>query len=320
MLNRGIRFALEQGRQGGLTVTKAGMWQQTIQQPVRCEGVGLHSGQPVAVWLRPAEPNTGVRFVKKTPAGDSWLQATIDEVSQTRLATSLGQGVSIVHTVEHLLAAISGMGIDNIVVELSASEIPIMDGSARPFVEAIVEAGIVRQSAPRSVMVITKAFEVRDGDGWISAEPASRLEIHNTVEYDHAAIGRQVFEYQDNGPASFAATLAPARTFGFLRDVEHLKASGYILGGSLENAVVVGPAGILNPEGLRWPDEFVRHKTLDLVGDLTLLGTALCGRITAFRAGHRLHAQFMTYLMAHPECRQMVGATQGAFEPAGAVS
>ncbi|MFZ5863587.1 MAG: UDP-3-O-acyl-N-acetylglucosamine deacetylase [Nitrospirota bacterium] len=301
-------------------MTKADVWQQTIQHPVRCEGVGLHSGQPVAVWLRPAEPNTGVRFVKKTPAGDSWLQASIEEVSQTRLATSLGQGGSIVHTVEHLLAAISGMGIDNIVVELSASEIPIMDGSAKPFVEAIVEAGVVRQPVARSVMVITRAFEVRDGDGWIAAEPASRLEIHNTVAYDHAVIGRQEFEYQDNGPTAFAVTLAPARTFGFLRDVEQLKASGYILGGSLDNAVVVGPAGILNPEGLRWPDEFVRHKTLDLVGDLMLLGTALCGRITAYKAGHRLHAQFMTYLMAHPECRRMIGVAQRAFEPAGAAS
>ncbi|MFZ5875915.1 MAG: UDP-3-O-acyl-N-acetylglucosamine deacetylase [Nitrospirota bacterium] len=301
-------------------MTKAGVWQQTIQHPVRCEGVGLHSGQPVSVWLHPADPDTGIRFVKKTATGDTWLHASIDEVSQTRLATSLGQGESIVHTVEHLLAAISGMGVDNIVVEVTASEIPIMDGSAKPFVEAIVEAGIVRQSAARSVMVITKAFEVRDGDGWIAAKPSSRLEIHNTVEYDHAAIGRQVFAYQDNGPADFAATLAPARTFGFLRDVEHLKAAGYILGGSLANAVVVGPSGVLNPEGLRWSDEFVRHKTLDLVGDLMLLGTALRGRITAYKAGHRLHAQFMSFLTAHPEYRQMVSAEQGAFEPAGALS
>ena len=301
-------------------MAKARVWQQTIQHSVRCEGVGLHSGQPVAVWLRPAEPNTGIRFMKNTPAGDLWLHASIDEVSQTRLATSLGQGESIVHTVEHLLAAVSGMGIDNIVVELSASEIPIMDGSARPFVEAIVEAGIVRQPVARSVMMITKAFEVRDGDGWITAEPSPRLEIHNTVEYDHAAIGRQVFEYHDNGPADFAVTLAPARTFGFLRDVEQLKAEGYILGGSLDNAVVVGPSGILNPEGLRWPDEFVRHKTLDLVGDLMLLGSAFCGRITAYKAGHRLHAQFMTFLMAHPECRRMSGVAREAFEPAGAVS
>lgn len=301
-------------------MAKAGVWQQTIQHSVRCEGVGLHSGQPVAMWLRPAEPNTGIRFLKNTSAGHLWLDASIDEVSQTRLATSLGQGESIVHTVEHLLAAVSGMGIDNIVVELCASEIPIMDGSARPFVEAIVEAGIVSQPVARSVMVITKAFEVRDGDGWIAVEPSPRLEIHNTVEYDHAAIGRQVFEYHDSGPADFAATLAPARTFGFLRDVEQLKAAGYILGGSLDNAVVVGPSGILNPEGLRWPDEVVRHKTLDLVGDLMLLGTALCGRITAFKAGHRLHAQFMTFLMAHPECRRMRGAAPKAFEPAGVLS
>lgn len=299
-------------------MAQAGVWQQTIQHPVVCEGIGLHSGQRVSLRLRPAEPNTGVRFLKKTPNGEQWLRARIDEVSQTRLATSLGQGESTIHTVEHLLAAVGGMEIDNLVVELSASEIPIMDGSARPFVAAIVEAGIVRQPVVRSVLTIAKAFEVREGDGWIAGEPASRLEIHNTVEYDHPAIGRQVFEYRDEGPAAFAATLAAARTFGFLRDVEQLKASGYIRGGSLDNAVVVGPAGVLNREGLRWPDEFVRHKTLDLLGDLMLLGAGVRGRITAHKAGHGLHAKFMSYLMAHPECWRMSVAAHEVVEPVGA--
>lgn len=297
--------------------------QQTIRRPVFCAGIGLHSGEPVSLWLRPAAPNSGITFVKQTPAGAISLEARVNQVSQTRLATSLGQGDRVVHTVEHLLAAVSGMRIDNLVVELNASEIPIMDGSSQPFVVAIEEAGVVQQRAPRSICTITRPFEVRDGDGWMAAAPAAGLEIHNTVEYDHPAIGRQVFEYRDDGPSVFAATLAGARTFGFVADVEHLKASGYIQGGSLDNAVVVGPRGVVNREGLRWPDEFVRHKTLDLLGDLTLLGWPLRGRISAHKAGHRLHAKFAAYLTSHPECWTVSQAAEAAvemFEPAGVLA
>jgi UDP-3-O-[3-hydroxymyristoyl] N-acetylglucosamine deacetylase len=295
------------------------MRQQTIRRPVFCEGIGLHSGQSASIWLRPSPPNSGITFVKHTPAGAVRLDARIDHVSQTRLATSLGQGDLVVHTVEHLLAAVSGLGIDNLVIELTSSEIPIMDGSAQPFVAAIAEAGVVQQSATRSVCVITRPFEVRDGDGWMAAVPAGRLEIHSTVEYDHPAIGRQVFDYRDDGPEVFAATLARARTFGFLQDVEQLKASGYIQGGSLDNAVVVGTSGVVNSEGLRWPDEFVRHKTLDLLGDLALFGGPLRGRITAYKAGHRLHAKFVAHLLAHPEYWTASQTAQPAveeFEPA----
>lgn len=291
--------------------------QQTIRRAVCCEGIGLHSGQPVSLWLRPAGPNTGIRFVKRTAGGEVWLDARIDQVSQTRLATSLGQGEVAVHTVEHLLAAVSGMGIDNVVIELNASEIPIMDGSAQPFVEAIADAGVVHQSEPRLVFSVVAPFEVRDGDGWLSVVPADSLEIHNTVEYDHPAIGRQVFEYRDEGPAAFATTLAGARTFGFLHDVERLKALGYIQGGNLNNAVVVGPSGVLNPEGLRWSDEFVRHKTLDLLGDLTLLRGGLRGRLTAYKAGHRLHTLFVSSLLAHRECWV---TTRGASEELASVA
>jgi UDP-3-O-[3-hydroxymyristoyl] N-acetylglucosamine deacetylase len=266
------------------------------------------------LWLRPAAPDSGIRFVKHTPSGTVSLAARIEEVSETRLATSLGQGDLAVHTVEHLLAAVSGMGIDNLIIELTASEIPIMDGSSLQFVAAIAEAGVIAQRATRTVCAITHSFEVREGDGWISASPASGLELHNTVEYDHPAIGRQVFEYRDDGPATFAATLAGARTFGFVEDVEQLKASGYIQGGSLHNAVVVGADGVVNREGLRWPDEFVRHKTLDLLGDLALLGRPLRGRITAYKAGHRLHAKFVTYLTSHPECWIDLRPTQTTVE------
>jgi UDP-3-O-[3-hydroxymyristoyl] N-acetylglucosamine deacetylase len=251
--------------------------------------------------MRPAEPNTGIRFLRRTPNGNVWIAARIGHVSGTTLATTLGRGEAVVHTVEHLLAALSGLRIDNLIVELDDAEIPIMDGSAQPFAAALGEAGIVPQAAARSVFVITQSFDVYDETGRISAAPAGRLEIHNTVEYDHPAIGRQVFEYIDEGASAFLFTLAGARTFGFLRDVERLKAAGLILGGTLDNAVVVGPEGVLNAEGLRWTDEFVRHKTLDLLGDLALLGGGLRGRLTAYKAGHALHSKFVAYLEAHPE-------------------
>lgn len=275
--------------------------QQTIGRVVSCDGIGLHSGRQVSIRLCPAEPNTGIRFLRRTQTGDLWIDARIGQVSGTTLATSLGRGEKVVHTVEHLLAAASGLRLDNLVVELDAEEIPIMDGSARPFAEALLGAGIVLQAVPRSVFVVTTPFEVCEGAGWISVVPASRLEVHNTVEYDHPVIGRQAFEYIDEGPSTFVETLAGARTFGFLRDVERLKADGLIQGGGLDNAVVVGANGVLNEEGLRWNDEFVRHKTLDLLGDLALLGGMMRGRITAFKAGHALHSKFVAYMAAHPE-------------------
>ncbi|MBI3607682.1 MAG: UDP-3-O-[3-hydroxymyristoyl] N-acetylglucosamine deacetylase [Nitrospirae bacterium] len=279
--------------------------QQTIGRVVSCEGIGLHSGRQVSIRLCPAEPNTGIRFLRRTQTGDVWIDARIGQVSGTTLATSLGRGEKVVHTVEHLLAAASGLRLDNLVVELDADEIPIMDGSARPFADALLGAGIASQAAPRSVFVVTAPFEVRDGAGWISVVPSSRLEVYNTVEYDHPAIGRQVFGYIDDGPSTFVESLAGARTFGFLRDVERLKAAGLIQGGSLDNAVVVGATGVLNEEGLRWDDEFVRHKTLDLLGDLALLGGTMRGRITAFKAGHGLHSKFVAYMTAHPEVWQV---------------
>ncbi len=300
----------------GLSATR----QHTIQRPAFCYGIGLHSGQPVSLWLRPAAADSGITFVKHTPSGTLSVQARIEHVSQTRLATSLSQGELVVHTVEHLLAAVSGMGIDNLIIELTGSEVPIMDGSSQPFVTAIAEAGVIPQRAARSVCAITSPFEVREGDGWISAVPAPVLEIHNTVQYDHPAIGRQVFEYREDGPPSFASTLAGARTFGFAENVEQLKASGYIKGGSLDNAVVVGADGVVNPEGLRWPDEFVRHKTLDLLGDLALLGRPLRGRIAAHKAGHRLHAKFVAFLTAHPECWTVSQSAQTEVEEAEATA
>ena len=280
-------------------------FQHTIRRAVACEGIGLHSGRRVSIRLQPAEPHTGVRFLRRTATGDVWIEARVDRVSGTTLATTLGRGATVVHTVEHLLAAVSGLRIDNLVVELDDEEIPIMDGSARPFVDVLRAAEVVSQAAPRSVFVVTGRFEVRDDTGWIAAEPAPRLEIHNTVEYDHPAVGRQVLEYVDEGPSSFIEQLAGARTFGFLRDVERLKAEGLIHGGSLENAVVVGPHGVINEEGLRWNDEFVRHKTLDLLGDLALLGGGVRGRITAFKAGHALHSKFVAHLATHPGMRTL---------------
>jgi len=280
--------------------------QQTIQTPVSCDGIGLHSGHPVSLRLFPAEIDSGIRFRVRTGArGFGEIEARIDLVRETAFATTIGRGSQFVQTVEHLLAAVSGLRIDNLLVELDAPEVPILDGSARPFAELLSRAGVKHQPAPRMAWNVTKSFTVRDETGWIEATPAPRLEVENTVDYDHPAIGRQTFTYTDDGPDSFLEELAGARTFGFVEDIDRLKAAGLIKGGSLDNALVIGPDGVLNPGGFRWSDECVRHKVLDLLGDLSLLGRPLNGRIRAFKAGHTLHAKFVNYLAAHPEVRAL---------------
>ena len=296
-----------------------GLPQQTIRTPVSCEGIGLHSGRSVSLRLFPAEADSGIRFrVRAEASGFDEIEARIDLVRETSFATTIGRGSQFVQTVEHLLAAASGLRIDNLLVELDAPEVPILDGSARPFAELLAHAGVRRQPAPRTAWSVTKSFTVRDETGWIEATPAPRLEVENTVDYDHPAIGRQTFTYTDDGPETFLEELAGARTFGFLEDIDRLKAAGLIKGGSLDNALVIGPDGVLNPGGFRWSDECVRHKVLDLLGDLSLLGKPLNGRIRAFKAGHTLHAKFVTYLAAHPEVRLL--QTIHATEPVSAIA
>ncbi len=271
--------------------------QTTLARSVTSRGIGVHSGGPVRLTIRPAEAGTGVVFVRTDLAGRPSLPARSHFVVDTRLATTLGSGPIRVSTVEHLLAALSGVGIDNAVVEVDAAEVPIMDGSAAPWVKLLAAAGRTELDAPRPTLVVDKRVTLRDGAKEITVEPADRLAVYYEISFQHAAIPPQSLDLVLDAQM-FTDELAPARTFGFLSEIEALKMRGLGRGGSLENAVVIGPDRILNPEGLRFPDEFVRHKTLDLVGDLALLGVPLRGRVAVARGGHALHTQLVAALLA----------------------
>ncbi len=280
--------------------------QQTLARPVTCRGIGVHSGQAARLTLLPAPPDTGLVFVRTDLPGLPVIPARAANVVGTTLATSLGREGAEVSTVEHLLAALHGLGIDNAVAEVDGPEVPIMDGSAAPFVRLLDAAGRVVLDAPRRTLVVDRPVRVREGGREIAVEPADRLEIAYEIAFDHPAIPPQSLTLAVD-PARFVAELAPARTFGFLAEVEALKARGLARGGSLENAVVVGPDRVLNPEGLRFPDEFVRHKALDLVGDLALLGLPLRGRVSVSRGGHQLHTRLVRALLDDPSAWHLTG-------------
>ena len=279
--------------------------QKTIRREVGCAGIGLHCGERVNMRLLPAPPGTGIRF-RRVDLGGREIAASIDNLHQTSFATQLTDGVASVSTVEHVLSAASGLGVDNLLIELEGPEVPIMDGSATPFVYLLHEAGIRRQQAARTFIKIVEPLRVDDGDDdkFIAIYPAERLKISYTIDFDHPLIGIQRETFLVT-PRAYTEQLAPARTFGFLRDVETMRSLGLALGGSMENAIVVGENSILNPQ-LRFPDEFVRHKILDAVGDLTLLGAPLLGHVVAYRAGHSLHTDLVEKIRDTPEAWEAV--------------
>ncbi|NNL65969.1 MAG: UDP-3-O-acyl-N-acetylglucosamine deacetylase, partial [Myxococcales bacterium] len=268
------------------------MNQRTIAEKVSCTGVGLHSGAPVHLTLQPARVGSGVVFVRTDLPTPVEIPAEPDYVVDTTMATTIGLGDATVGTIEHLLAALHGLGIDNVRVELDGPEVPVMDGSAASFVFLIRVAGIYEQRARRRVLKLRKAIEVRDGDRYARIEPISGrggFRVSYDVDYDHPVIGRQVLRNLDVTPESFEREISRARTFGFMRDVEALWRMGLGKGGSLENAVLLDDAAVMNREGVRWPDEFVRHKVLDLIGDFALLGTSIEGHVKIHKGGHALH-------------------------------
>lgn len=262
------------------------MQQRTIARTVSCSGIGLHSGKEVSFRLSPAPPNTGVIFISSD--GNNSLTATLDQVCSTRLSTTLGDRNFSVQTVEHLLSALCGLGIDNVLITLEGDEIPIMDGSASQFVTAIRKAGCVVLPPSRKVVRILQKIELEEGEGFIRICPSESPSISYTIRYDHPGIPEQSYHYLPS-EESFRLDIAPARTYGFLHEVEALREQGLIRGGSLDNALVVGEQGILNPQGLRFSDEFVRHKILDLIGDFSLFGSPIIGKIEAHCSGHSLH-------------------------------
>ncbi|WP_272701294.1 UDP-3-O-acyl-N-acetylglucosamine deacetylase [Desulfovibrio sp. Fe33] len=271
------------------------MSQTTIHRSVRCTGIGLHSGKQVDMVLRPAAEDTGILFALRDGSGSTFLTPAPSLVVETSLATVLGDGRETVATVEHLLATINGMGIDNIHIEVSGKEVPIMDGSAASFVYLLKQAGVRRLSKPRKVMAIKKALDFEQDGKYIKARPYDGLRLDYTIEFAHPRIGRQHLSMEIT-PENFSQHLAKARTFGFLKEVDYLHANGLALGGSLDNAVVLDEYNILNAEGLRFEDEFVRHKMLDFVGDIATFGARLQGSFEVFASGHALNNAFLRHL------------------------
>ena len=271
------------------------MNQTTLARPVETKGIGLHTAVPVRISLLPAPPDTGYVF-RRTDLGDFEIPATIESVAHCSYATTLMRTGVMLSTVEHLLSALRGCGIDNAYIEVDNLEVPIMDGSAEAFAEMIETGGVVEQPLARRALMVRERVAVEAGNRRISIEPADAYEIDCTIDFPHPLIGVQHRSVVlDNG--SFARDIASARTFGFIEEVEALRRANLIRGGSLDNAIVLTKHGMLNETGLRFPDEFVRHKILDIVGDLALLGMSLLGRVEAERSGHLLHAALMSSLL-----------------------
>ncbi len=268
--------------------------QRTLRRQVSCAGIGLHSGNKVTLTLRPAPANSGIRF-RRTDLGGLEIEATIGNLAGIQYATGLAQNEGSVETVEHLLAALASLGIDNVVVELNYPEVPIMDGSAAPFVYLIHEAGIRDLGVPRRFLRVTRPIELARGDKRIALYPSDHFKVTYSISYDHPLLRHQARTMTIN-EAAFVEQIAPARTFTFLKEVELLRQHGFALGGSLENAVVIGDTGVLN-NPLRFDDEFVRHKILDAIGDLALVGLPVIGHLVAHRGGHGLHTAFVAKIL-----------------------
>ena len=282
------------------------MRQQTIRRPVALEGIGLHCGKPVKITVSPAPPDSGIVF--RVGRDGQPIAAAPESVVDSHYATTIGRNGTRIQTVEHLMAAAAGLRIDNLAVEVDGTEVPAMDGSAKPFVGLLNAAGRTAQSARRRPITIRQPLHVGSGNRWIRILPANELRISYTLDNDHPAIGTQVLSWVPT-EESFINEYAPARTYGFLKDLGAMRKHGLALGGSLDNAIVVGKRGTLN--GLRYRDEFVRHKVLDLVGDLALLGRPLLGHVVARNAGHALNFDLVV------ESQRALGLER---RPAGAVA
>jgi len=281
--------------------------QRTLKSVIRATGVGLHTGEKVAMTLRPAPANTGIVFRRIDLPAPIDIAADPFKVTDARLCSTLEANGAKVSTVEHLMSAFAGLGIDNAYVDLTGSEVPIMDGSASPFVFLIQSAGIEQQPAPKRFFRIRSAVEVRDGDKWARFEPFDGFKLSFSIEFDHPAFERSAqTAYVDFASTSYVKEVARARTFGFIQDVEALRDSGLALGGSLDNAIVVDEYRVLNAEGLRYGDEFVKHKLLDAIGDLYLIGHPLIGYFSAHKSGHALNNRLLRETLASKDAWEWV--------------
>jgi UDP-3-O-[3-hydroxymyristoyl] N-acetylglucosamine deacetylase len=307
--------------------------QTTLRSPVTLEGIGVHSGAPACLCLRPSAANTGVVFLRKGLEGghEQLIHARHNKVSATELCTVVGEQASgSVATIEHLMSACAGLGLDNVLVEIDGPEMPIMDGSASEFVKAIEAAGIVALGAARRYLKVLRTVRVENGRAFAELSPAEsgfRLDVE--IDFDTSAIGRQRKIF-DLDPQAYASEISRARTFGFMRDVEQLWKAGFALGASLDNTVAIGEDKVINPEGLRYADEFVRHKVLDAVGDLALAGYPILGEFRSYCGGHRMNVRILEALFADranfaiveaqpvfaaPRAVQMAAAAPAAYAP-----
>ncbi len=276
--------------------------QRTLKNTIRATGVGLHSGKKVYLTLKPAAPDTGIVFCRTDLDPVVEIAATANNVGDTILSTTLMHDDVRVDTVEHLLSAMAGLGVDNAYVELSAAEVPIMDGSAGPFVFLIQSAGIKEQHVVKKFIRIKRKITVSDGDKWASFEPFNGFKVTFEIDFDHPVFKHRKQEISiDFSSTSFVKEVSRARTFGFMRDIEYLRSKNLALGGSMDNAIVVDDYRILNEDGLRYEDEFVKHKVLDAIGDLYLLGNSLIGEFKGYKSGHGLNNLLLRKLMSEQD-------------------
>ena len=296
--------------------------QRTLKTLTRAVGVGLHSGQRVELTLRPAQPDTGIVFRRVDLPEPVDIPISARSVTDTRLASTISAGGAKVHTVEHLMSACAGLGIDNLYVDITAEEVPILDGSASSFVFLLQSAGVMQQAAPRRFIRVRQPVEVREGEGaalkWARLEPYHGYKLRFEIDFHHPAVDStgQCVEF-DLGSGSYARDIARARTFGFTRDVETMRANGLALGGGLDNAIVMDDYKVLNHDGLRYDDEFVKHKILDAIGDLYIVGKPLLAAYSAFRSGHAMNNRLLRELLAHPEAYEVVTFDDEKKAPSG---
>jgi UDP-3-O-[3-hydroxymyristoyl] N-acetylglucosamine deacetylase len=292
--------------------------QRTLKTLVTASGVGLHTGRKVRLTLRPAPVDTGVVFRRVDLAQPVDIPARAESVGETRLSSCLVNGEAKVYTVEHLMSALAGLGVDNVYVDLDGPEVPIMDGSAAPFVLLLQQAGMEEQAAAKKFFRVKKAVEVRDGDKWARLEPYDGFKLSFSIDFRHPVIERSTQSVTlDFAETSYLKEIARARTFGFMQDLEDLRDNSLALGGGLENAVVLDEYRVLNSDGLRFADEFIRHKLLDANGDLYLLGKPLLGAFTAHKSGHALNNKLLRALLADGAALQTVSFERPEEAPAG---
>jgi UDP-3-O-[3-hydroxymyristoyl] N-acetylglucosamine deacetylase len=296
--------------------------QRTLKSLTTAVGVGLHSGQRVELTLRPAAPDTGIVFRRVDLPQPVEIPVNALAVSDTRLASTISNGGVKVHTIEHLMSACAGLGLDNLYVDITAEEVPILDGSSASFVYLLQSAGIVMQNAPKRFIRVIKPVEVREGEGrtlkWARLDPFHGYKLAFEIEFDHPAVNStgQRVEF-DFGSGQYAREIARARTFGFTRDVEMMRSNGLAMGGGLDNAIVMDDVKVLNADGLRYQDEFVKHKILDAMGDLYIVGKPLLAAYSAFRSGHAMNNQLLRVLLERPDAYEVVSFEQDREAPRG---